>query len=309
MIDFPFVTLTSPLRAAALRGGPGSKSASVAQRDWEDAARRSIAGEVGASARRVRGGSLMQDSAVNTPTLTRAEDGATSPFNADVKGRGNEVPNAKVISTRPSLSRFVFALLTIMVVSAAHSIAAQDTSASVPEAPAVAESSPASGESPQKKPRRRRAKSYGEVEPHRFIFTATTGIGARLWGGDVTGLRFTPLMELGVGVNFNRTWGLISLTRLGFNDLDHGRGNYAGWSVIGLHRHKPRQANTWGLGIAFREVRDAGKPGGYRRQYGGDALWRVDFLDKPFTYYFASDLACYPGQCALGFSGGVGFYF
>ena len=100
-----------------------------------------------------------------------------------------------------------------------------------------------------------------------------------------------------------------TLTRFGLNDLDHGGGNYAGWSVIGLHRHKQRQANTWGLGVAFREVHDARAPGGYRRQYGGDALWRVDFLDKPFTYYFATDLACYPRQCALGFSGGVGFYF
>jgi hypothetical protein len=162
---------------------------------------------------------------------------------------------------------------------------------------------------PPKTARRKRAHQVGEIEPHRFIFTATFGIGARLWGGAVTGLRLTPLAELGFGVNFNKKWGVISLTRFGLNDLDHGRGNYAGWSVIGLHRHQRRQADTWGLGVAFREVPDPSRPGGYRRQYGGDALWRVDFLDKPFTYYFAADLACYPGQCALGFSGGWGFYF
>lgn len=205
--------------------------------------------------------------------------------------------------------RSTAALLAILAGLVVRPASAQDVPTVAVEIPAVNPPPSAAEESPPKKPRRRRAKSYGEVEPHRFFFTATTGIGARLWGGDVTGLRFTPLMEVGVGVNFNRKWGLISLTRLGFNDLDHGRGNYAGWSIIGLHRHKPRQANTWGLGVAFREIHDAHAPGGYRRQYGGDALWRVDFLDKPFTYYFASDLACYPGQCALGFSGGVGFYF
>ena len=210
---------------------------------------------------------------------------------------------------KKSVSQSAAALLAIIISLAALSVRAQDAPPPAVETPAVIPPPPAPEETPDKRPRRRRAKSYGEIEPHRFIFTTTAGIGARFWGGDVTGLRFTPLMEIGAGVNFNKKWGLISLTRLSFNDLDHGRGNYAGWSVIGLHRHKPRQANTWGLGVAFREVRDAGAPGGYRRQYGGDALWRVDFLDKPFTYFFASDLACYPRQCALGFSGGVGFYF
>lgn len=218
------------------------------------------------------------------------------------------------------VSHSAVALLAIISLLAAMPLAAQesgdpalavesDAENPAAENPAVEPAPEPLPETPPEKPRRRRAHQVGEIDPHRFIFTATFGSGARIWGGDVTGLRFTPLVELGVGVNFNRKWGLISLTRVGLNDLDRGRDRYTGWSVIGLQRHKQRQVNTWGAGIAFREVADAGSPGGTRRQYGGDALWRVDFLDKPYTWYFAADLACYPRQCVLGFSWGVGFYF
>ncbi len=205
-------------------------------------------------------------------------------------------------------------LSAMLMLASTGDVRAQEAPAAAPAPPeettASAEPSSAPPNTPPPKTsQRRRAHQVGEIEPHRFIFTVTGGFGARLWGGRVTGLRLTPLAELGFGVNISRKWGVISLTRFGLNDLEHGKGNYAGWSVIGLHRHQRRQADTWGLGVAFREVPDASRPGGYRRQYGGDALWRVDFLDKPFTFYFAADLACYPGQCALGFSGGWGFYF